>query len=116
MSKDILPDSRMKVSSRNKFMNGLWWVPIFCANCGKDGGWVPEENMTFAFYLCNKCHESHGAIAGTYAMPDEVFWKNVEEEMIDKYGRVLSHNEMGIELESNDSVFSKLLREFKKCL
>ena len=69
MSIELLPDSRAKnVTGRVFTMNGTW-VPVFCANCGKDGGLCPEENMTFLFYLCVTCNETYGAIAGTMVMP-----------------------------------------------
>jgi hypothetical protein len=38
---------------------------------------VPEENMTFAFYLCNACYEQYGAIAGMMAVPDDVFFAQI---------------------------------------
>ena len=77
---EILPDSRT-ISGRGAIRGpGGSWTPIFCANCGTAGGRVPEENMTFAFWLCNPCWEKHGAIAGTMVTPDEVFWAEVAEE------------------------------------
>ena len=80
MTKEVLPDSRAKVTRGAIRGPNCSWIPIFCANCGTPGGLVPEENMTFAFWLCNPCWEKHGAIAATYVMPDEVFWAEVAEE------------------------------------
>jgi hypothetical protein len=77
---EILPDSRANIAHgviRGPHGN---WLPIFCANCGTKGGLVPEENMTFAFWLCDPCWEKHGAIAATYVLPDEVFWAEVAAE------------------------------------
>lgn len=79
MKKDILPDSRMRVpvgAIPNNIL-GNFWIPIYCANCGTEGGKVPEENMTFAFWLCNSCYEKQGPVAGTMAVRDEVFWEEV---------------------------------------
>jgi hypothetical protein len=76
---EILPDSRAKRATRIIYANGMSWVPIFCANCGADGGYVPEQNMDFAFYLCNDCADRLPPIDGTYVMPDEEFWQKVKE-------------------------------------
>ena len=93
---EILPDCRLRRAqpSRNCGVLGTW-VPVFCANCGADGGLVPEENMSFLFYLCNTCAETHGQIAGTMVMPDEVFWAKVAEEQLQRYGHYLTPEEWG---------------------
>lgn len=79
MKKEILPDCRMTspIGAQSNNLLGNYWIPIYCANCGAEGGKVPEENMTFAFWLCNCCWEKHGAVAGMMAVPDEVFWEEV---------------------------------------
>lgn len=69
-------------------------VPYYCANCGKKQGYVPKENTSFAMYLCKKCHETLGDIAGTYAMPDDEFCQNVANEMTEKFGRGLTDLEL----------------------
>lgn len=87
---EILPDCRAKDPKgiiQSKIGN---WVPIYCANCGKSGGAVPEENMNFAFYLCDNCVEAHGKIAGTMMMPDQVFWERVRQEQKEKRKKKLS--------------------------
>lgn len=79
---DLLPDSRARDGrevTRHWFLGNT--VPIFCANCGKEGGRVPEENCTFAFWLCDNCVETFGPIAGTMMVPDEVFWQQVADDM-----------------------------------
>lgn len=81
MGGEVLPDCRTREPGKiiqSKMGN---WVPIFCASCGKPSGAVPEENMTFAFYLCNPCHETYGAIAATMAVPDEVFWAEMAADL-----------------------------------
>jgi hypothetical protein len=80
MTHNILPDTRAKRPTGGKFFHGKWWNRISCANCSKDGGYVPEENMTFAFWLCDYCYETHGTIAGTMVLPDEVFWAKVNNQ------------------------------------
>lgn len=53
MSEDVLPDSRCQRSTgvvrHAQYGNQ---VPIFCANCGTPGGYVPEKWITSCFYLC----------------------------------------------------------------
>ncbi len=72
---DILPDSRPREVRGAVWRAGQgWWRPIFCANCGRPGGLVPQRACTFAFWLCDPCWETHGAIAATMAVPDEQFW------------------------------------------
>jgi hypothetical protein len=116
MSEEILPDSRLKDTAKgSKVMpfgrvNRLNWAPIFCANCGAPGGYVPEENMTFAFYLCNSCGEKWAPLVGTMAVPDEVFWQKVKEAQMEKYGRLLTAEEIVRALEDGESVISKLAR------
>ena len=90
---ELLPDCRTgqhRIISRG--VAGIW-EPVFCANCGADGGMVPQANMTFLFYLCNTCAETHGAIAGTMQMPDEVFFAKLAEAQLERYGRYLAPEE-----------------------
>lgn len=72
---ELLPDSRLQHREKG-VVRGPWgnWIPIFCANCGAEGGFVPEDQCTFAFWLCNDCYAHHGEIAGMMMMPDEVFF------------------------------------------
>jgi hypothetical protein len=116
MAEDLLPDSRLKESKGEKrlpFANvmPLNWAPIFCANCGAPGGYVPEENCTFAFYLCNPCAEKWSPLAGTMAVPDEIFWAKVREAQIEKYGRELTEEEIHLAMMDESSIFAKLARE-----
>lgn len=117
MSPDILPDSRMKDRGKG-VVRGLFqglgminWVPVFCANCGKPHGYVPEENCNFSCWLCTPCSEKWGAQFGLAMMPDEVFWKKVEEEQLEKYGRLLTRDELQKIAESTCTPLSKLLRD-----
>lgn len=80
MMANLLPDSRCLNPKGLIRSKAGTWVPIFCANCNKPSGMVPEENTTFAFYLCNCCVETHGAMANTLMVPDEVFWAEVAAE------------------------------------
>ena len=108
---DLLPDSRM--TDRRQFVPGPYGaqVPIFCANCGTDGGWVPEENMTFVFYLCRPCAETYGEIAGMTMTPDEIFFERVKQEQLEAHGRFLSEQELHDVVAADASPLATLLTE-----
>ena len=81
---EILPDCRTHEPRGAVSGRGDWssWIPIFCANCGREGGKVPEENMTGVFWLCNACFETYGPIAATMILPDEIFWEEIRLEQM----------------------------------
>ena len=108
---NVLPDCRAKIQKGVVRLGDLNWIPIFCANCGTDGGMVPEDNCDFAFYICIPCAEKWGNIAGVYMEPDHEFWKRVEQEQLAKYGRILSPDEQVEVLKDGNSTLAKLARE-----
>jgi hypothetical protein len=113
---DLLPSSLPAVSRRRVFIEGLWWVPIYCANCGADGGWVTEDSVEqtgFAFYLCDepKPCAKYGEIAGITKIPDEAFWLKVREAQLEKYGRVLTPAETVEALKDPQHMLSKLAKD-----
>lgn len=108
---EVLPDSRARDPKGLIFSPMGWMVPIFCANCGCEGGLVPQENTTFAFWQCTPCSEKYPAIAGTVAIPDEVFWERVKLEQLERYGRTLSAEETVAALADPESLESKLARD-----
>jgi hypothetical protein len=114
---DILPDSRLKDSKGAIRMQFATWgflnmVPLFCANCGKLGAYVPEENCTFAIWLCDSpCAEQWGPQYGLGAMPDEVFWQKVQQEQMERYGRFLTTAEMQTLGEASCNPIATLLKE-----
>jgi len=85
---NVLPNSRLREAKestriRAGFKEGgsyMNWVPIFCANCGAKGGFVPEDRCSFSFWLCDNCVEIHGKIAGTMSVPDEIFWQRIAQD------------------------------------
>lgn len=90
---DTLPDSRLTTihTPKNaKWIEGMWWVPIFCAGCGRGGCRVPQEFMTFVCWLCRDCAPKYGHWDGFYAEPDAQFFARVRLAMLEKYGRVLT--------------------------
>lgn len=82
---DILPNSRAKEDkqvTRHDTMGNV--VPLFCANCGLHGGYVPIDGPPFAFWLCNDCVTKHGVPAATMCQPDECYWAEVQADQARK--------------------------------
>lgn len=90
---------------------GMNWTPVYCANCGADGGLVPEEHIQFVTYICPKCEPSIGIPAHAMAVPDEVFFQRVADEQLEKYGRMLTPSELIAVLDNGDHPLTKLVRE-----
>jgi hypothetical protein len=120
MSNLTPPDSRLRDRLKG-VVRGVFpllgtkinWLPIFCANCGKANGYVPEENMDFVCWLCDPCAEKHGAELNLCLIPDELFWQKAHFEMLEKYGRILTPAELQTVAESSCTPLSKLLRDRK---
>lgn len=113
MSIEILPDSRITTNHTPKgAIQGPYgmWVPVFCGNCGVEGGMCPEYNMTFIFWLCKKCEETYGNIAGTMLMPDEVFYEKLKQEQMSSYGHYLTQEELAIVVAEGASPLATLLK------
>lgn len=112
---DILPDARAStvLTSKGGRMGRFGWeVPIHCVNCGKSGGFVPEDHVTHVFYLCDDpCFKKYGQVAGTMLVPDEVFWARVRDAQLEKYGRLLTPLEIVAQLGDPDSLLSQLVRD-----
>jgi hypothetical protein len=109
--RNVLPDSRARITRGVVGVRGTNYIPIYCANCGTPGGGVSAENCTFAFWLCDPCFEKWGHIAGTYAVPDEVFWEKVKNAQLETYGHILDLNEIAKEAANPESIIAKLIRE-----
>ena len=102
MNTDVLPDSRLRSPKFTKLAQ--WLVdghyvtielePVYCANCGTPHGYVPIANTSFAFWLCDKCFTTWGIPAGTMVSSDEIYWRRVRDAMMNKYGHVLSKDEL----------------------
>lgn len=107
---EILPDSRAKVTRASEFRGDGWWVPIFCGNCGCDGGRVPESNMTFVFWMCHPCFEKYGELTTMMVMPDEIFWETVKQEQLEQYGRFLTQEELETVMQEDSSPLAKLIK------
>lgn len=118
---DVLPDSRLReklgtVMADWPMPDGstvrIEVEPIFCTNCGKLYGYVPKENTTFAFWLCQPCFDRHGPPPGTVVSSDDAFRQKLVEEMLDKFGRPLTAEELGrLQDENRLGSIELLLRE-----
>lgn len=75
--------------------------PIFCFNCGAPNGYVPRGLMTFVSWLCAFCSLVWGKEASLHSHADQEFWDKVYSEMIDKFGRALTQEELERMAEKN---------------
>ncbi len=95
--------------------NGMKWIPMFCANCGKEGGMVLETDWdrvkNFAFYLCEPCAEKWSPLADTAIAPDEAFWQKLHEVQLEEFGRELTSAEIVEALKDDANVLSKLCKD-----
>ncbi len=109
----ILPSSTLRDQTRGvKFMHGVKYIPIFCANCGKSGGYVPEPSKDFAFYLCDSpCGEMWSDVVGYACIPQEKFWEVARQEQLERYGREMTPTEFLVELDDPNSWIHKLIAE-----
>lgn len=108
---EILPSSVPLVARNVRMRAGVPWVPIFCANCGADGGWVPEASANFAFYLCVPCAEKWAPLAATMLVPDEVFWASVKDAQLEHDGRELATTEVVESLKDGSHYLAKLAKD-----
>jgi hypothetical protein len=110
---ELLPDSRARAGTGGIVgPGGRTWIPIFCANCGTEGGKVPEDFCTFAFWLCRNC-EHHGTFAHCLTEPDVAFWKRVHGEAAEEQG-LTTLDALVLALDDPSSQLAKLLRDMPK--
>jgi hypothetical protein len=81
-----LPDSRLRELKGLVFDKKLGWLrPIFCANCGKPGGYVTldavDPDSGFAFYMCTSpCWEKFGLKTEFMAVPDAIIRAAIRQD------------------------------------
>lgn len=110
MTIEILPDARAKSGAGGIYNPTFgWMVPVYCINCGVQGGDVPAETTTSVFWQCTPCHEKHGAIPGLHMTTDAAFHAKVAEAQLNEFGRYLTPLEVAQKVESADTAFAKLL-------
>lgn len=94
-------------------LEGVWYVPVYCANCGKQYGMVPESHVSFVFALCDQgCAGRWGDLAHTYVDPDELYRRYMIEAQIEGFGRLLTPEEVTRELAQRESAMAKLAADF----
>lgn len=119
---DMLPDSRTShvVTPKGATWDAerdAWMVPIYCASCAKVGGWVSQENVTWAFWLCQTCEPKYGAIAGVMLVPDALVWELMrQEQMHHGKQRLLSDGELRNAIETDATPLSNLVTLGRKQL
>jgi NAD-dependent SIR2 family protein deacetylase len=114
MPPHVLPDSRARDPKDVILTPEGNVVRIYCANCGTPWGRVLEQHITFAFALCNKCAETYGDDAHFYLEPDHVFWERVHNAQLETFGRILTADELRIQLDDPTTVLAKLAAEWRK--
>ena len=115
----ILPDSRLRTSKGSFRMKGVNRIPVFCANCGRPWGTVPE-GLTYAFILCQTCADTYGDVAGLYKEPDDVFRQRCQDFVDEQAHRnrleadpLAFMKELAKQLEDPSSGMSKLAKDWQ---
>jgi protein-arginine kinase activator protein McsA len=122
MNHDTLPNSIAVRSSKTVvWANGMKWIPLFCANCSKEGPHVLETELervnNWAFYLCEPCAEKWSPMVDMCIEPDQAFWRKAHEAQFEKYGRLLEPDELVEVLKDDTNTITRLCKDrhdFKK--
>lgn len=114
MSSDVLPECRARDRKGAIHTPNGWFVPVYCANCGKIAGMVPESHITHVFALCdNGCAGKYGDTAHEYVDPDAIYRERATAEALKKYGRALTPAEVERELDNVSSPIAKIAKEWQ---
>lgn len=105
-----LPDARANEARDIKYINGHWYEHCFCMSCGKDCGYVMQENG-FVGWLCPKCEPVYGHIDGLYLEPDFQHWARIELEQLNTYGRRLTEQELLTVAQADATPLASLINE-----
>lgn len=112
MSLVLLPDSRTLRPTKGRYQLGAWWIPVYCANCGKECGLVPEKYTTSTFFLCDlRCSEEWGGEARQAASPDAAWHQRVVDEQLELCGRLLTPSEFIAALGDVNHPLTRLIRD-----
>ena len=110
---NILPNSTLSTSRVVVRRGGMNWVTVYCANCGKEHGMVPEQSCTFTCFLCDPCSDKWGEQYGYALVPDVVFYQQLVDEQMEQFGRILSPQELDSFSRAKCNPLSTLIREIK---
>lgn len=111
---DPLPSGLARERRGVKMIGGKPFVPLYCINCGADGGLVDEAGVAAMMdhaYICEPCADKWGELFGASPIPDEIFWGKLRAAQMEKYGRMLTDFELVEALKDEHSMISKLARE-----
>lgn len=78
---DSLPDARRSHHRPTVCSEVGIASQVYCVNCGAGGGQITEQWAEHVFYLCDKCAEKYGEVAGAVKIPDNVV-KGIEHDPI----------------------------------
>jgi hypothetical protein len=60
-----LPDCRLRTREKVTMQRGnMTWEAVYCANCGKQDGWLTADWSPHIFCLCNDCAQKMSPPAG----------------------------------------------------
>jgi hypothetical protein len=98
MSPNVLPDSRTRERKGVIQVGGVNYVPVYCINCGRRYGLVPESHITHVTALCDSgCSGKYGHTAHLSADRDTALRQGVAEvhgELVRKLGRPITATEL----------------------
>jgi hypothetical protein len=109
---EVLPDSRLKPQDRLKgerempwelpdgSVVNVWAVQGFCVSCGKLLAWFPRDTTVHGCLICNTCYQRDPTVFAGMVESSEEFNRNLEAEMLDRYGRGLTGVELFHEYEN----------------
>ena len=108
----VLPDSRTRDRRGIIHKDGVNYVPVYCVNCGKSAGMVPEKLITHVTALCDDgCAGKYGDLASTYKDPDAVFRENLGEAL-SPLGRQVTPEELDRMLGAPSPALAALARDW----
>lgn len=112
---EILPDSRARPQAVPKGavydkLRG-WLIPTWCASCAKVAGPLVTESMTYMSWICPNCEPKYGAQASLMCIPDEVVIREVKSAIQDKFGRMLTPEEIQHVVDTTTSPVTTLIKK-----
>jgi len=113
---DILPICTTRSGVGGMYIRGIWCVPEYCMFCGKQHGYCnassTEPGGGYVGYVCDDCASipRNSELVGMSLVPDEVHWQRVREAQLEEHGRVLTLDELAVELSDVNSPMSRLAR------
>lgn len=95
-------------------IGGVDHEPYYCASCGVEGGESIRAPGNFIFWICDKCHATHGPIVAAGITPLAPERQRICDAQLESHGRLLSLDEIKQQLSDVNSPLSKLARDFAR--